>query len=192
MNATFPEALSLITPDRLENLRRALALVESVPGDMAEVGVYRGGSAIVIADAYPDRTLHLFDTFLGLPYAERSERDPKGLLKEGMFACSVKAVRRNLAGRNAVFHVGRLRQSVWESGFNSYAFVHVDCDLYDTAKEAILWFWPRMTTGGVMFFDDYGCDFTGVTEAVHEAFAPEQIVKQYAVGGEQIGCYVVK
>jgi O-methyltransferase len=38
-----------------------------IPGDIAEVGVYTGGSAKIVCEAKGDRTLHLFDTFEGLP-----------------------------------------------------------------------------------------------------------------------------
>jgi hypothetical protein len=51
--------ISLITPDRLDNLCAAAARTESVPGDMAELGVYRGGSALVLADLQPGKRLHL-------------------------------------------------------------------------------------------------------------------------------------
>jgi hypothetical protein len=38
-----------------------------VEGDLAEVGVFRGQSARIICEAKGDKTLHLFDTFQGLP-----------------------------------------------------------------------------------------------------------------------------
>src|SRR6266446_3101953 len=37
------------------------------PGAFAEVGVYKGASAKLICAAKGDKTLHLFDTFEGLP-----------------------------------------------------------------------------------------------------------------------------
>jgi hypothetical protein len=47
--------------------------------------------------------------------------------------------------------------------------------------------------GGIMFFDDYGCDFTGVTEAVHEKWPLNEIhVQTERSNGIKIGCYVVK
>ena len=38
-----------------------------IDGDLAEVGVYCGGSAKLICEAKGDSALHLFDTFNGIP-----------------------------------------------------------------------------------------------------------------------------
>lgn len=192
--------ISLITPSRLENLMAAVGdtcgLVSGVGlvPDMAELGVYRGGSALVLSGMFPHRTLHLFDTFCGLPYTESPRRNPTGHdLSEGRFACDLAEVKTLLAGRNVEFHVGIFPVSAIELDLFRFSFVHIDCDLYSSAKAGIQWFWPRMFSGGIMYFDDYGCDFTGVTDAVHESFKDEQIVKQYdSSNGFQIGAYVKK
>ena len=42
-------------------------------GDMAEVGVFQGGSAKLICEAIGDKKLHLFDIFEGLP--ELTDKD---------------------------------------------------------------------------------------------------------------------
>ena len=40
---------------------------EKLDGDMAEVGVFQGGSAKLICEAKGERKFYLFDTFEGLP-----------------------------------------------------------------------------------------------------------------------------
>jgi O-methyltransferase len=182
--------ISAITPARLENLARAVMRTVDIPGDMAELGVYLGGSARVIASACPEKRLHLFDTFEGLPETEAAERDPHGHLGKGLFAGNAVAVCATMRGAKYELHPGLFPETV-DRMEGRFSFVHVDCDLYSSARAAIDWFWPRMSPGGIMFFDDYGCDFTGVTDAVEETFGPEQIVKQYG-DGVQIGCLVVK
>lgn len=188
--------VSLITPDRLENLVRAVERTRGVQGDMAELGVYKGGSASVIATVRPEVTLHLFDTFAGLPRSEAPNFDTKGLLKEGEFACDVQTVKAYLKGCDCRYYVGRF-PSMWSEMRTFFmqlplSFVHIDCDLGDTAQSGIELFWPMMSPGGIMYFDDYGCEFTGVTRAVDAAFTPEQIEKQYDVNGFQIGALVCK
>lgn len=186
------DGVSAITPDRLKNLLKAAGRTRGIHGDNAELGVYKGGSAKILAEMWPDRTLHLFDTFMGLPRSEKAELDPEGYVKEGMFAASISEVREYLKGLNVLFHAGEFPVSAFNFPPTKFAFVHIDCDLGDTAAEAIAWFWPRLSEGGIMFFDDYGCKFTGVTRAVDAAFAPEQIEKQYDMYGNQIGALVVK
>lgn len=185
------EGVSAITPDRLKNLVHAVERTRGVPGDMAELGVYRGGSAKVIATVRPEVTLHLFDTFEGLPYTEQGEFDPQGLLKQGMFRARQEEVDAFLYRCKVYFYPGMFGDNLPHKD-TCFSFVHVDCDLHDPAIAAIKWFGPRMRTGGIMFFDDYGCLFTGVTDAVDEWFLPEQIEKQYDMYGNQIGALVVK
>lgn len=40
---------------------------QKIPGEIAEVGVYKGGSAKIICEAKGEKSLHLFDTFEGIP-----------------------------------------------------------------------------------------------------------------------------
>lgn len=44
----------------------------ALPGEIAELGVYRGGSARLLATVRgeADKTIHLFDTFAGMPPAD--------------------------------------------------------------------------------------------------------------------------
>jgi hypothetical protein len=46
---------------------RAVKQTSKINGDIAEVGVYRGGSSKLICEAKGNKRLHLFDTFEGLP-----------------------------------------------------------------------------------------------------------------------------
>lgn len=186
---------SLITPDRMDNLRRAQRRIIGVPGEIAELGVYRGGSARVLAVMWPERMVHLFDTFEGLPFGEVATLDPKGLLKKGDFACPLEEVEEYLADcLNVRFYPGFFPGTAHgDKGCEGpFAFVHIDCDLNHGAACGIQFFWRRMSPGGIIYFDDYGCEFTGVTEAVNAAFTPEQIELQYDVHGFQIGALVVK
>lgn len=188
------EGISLITPGRLENLCAAAWATRELPGRMAELGVFKGGSALVLSGTIPDKTLHLFDTFTGLPFSEGAKHNPTGHdLSQGRFACPENFVRELLDGRNVVFHTGTFPYTAQGLEDLRFAFVHVDCDLYASAAAAIDWFWPRLAGGGILFFDDYGCDFTGVTDAVHERFRDDQVIRQYEPGnGIQIGALVKK
>jgi O-methyltransferase len=186
--------VSLITPARLENLVKAAMKTRHLPGEMAELGVYQGGSALVIMDTCPLKPLHLFDTFTGLPWTELPEHNPTGHdLSEGRFSCSAMDAMMLLADKKCIFHVGVFPETAAGLEDLRFSFVHVDCDLYASAKSAIEWFWPRMVPGGIMFFDDYGCDFTGVTDAVHEHFSESEIHNQVdRSNGFAIGCFVIK
>jgi O-methyltransferase len=52
---------------------------------------------------------------------------------------------------------------------NQFKLCHIDVDVYDSAKSIFDWVWPRLNSGGLVIFDDFGfscCD--GITELVHE------------------------
>lgn len=188
------DGVSAITPDRLENLVHAVERTRGVPGDMAELGVYKGGSAKVIATVRPEVTLHLFDTFEGLPWDERPELDPEGFLKRGMFSARHDEVMFYLAAHDVRFYPGLFED--FEDDVPKIAplsFVHIDCDLGEVAEAGMRAFWPALSPGGIMYFDDYGCKFTGVTEAVDRQLGRVlEIEEQFDMYGNQIGALVCK
>ena len=54
-----------------------------VAGDMAELGVYRGDMAWQLNVLFPERTLHLFDTFEGFDLRDIKEESRQGLSRPG-------------------------------------------------------------------------------------------------------------
>jgi O-methyltransferase len=142
------EGRSLMTADRREAIIRAVLDCAGLPGDMAEVGVYTGGTARIIATACPEKTVHLYDTFEGMPVDDLM---PNGHLK-GHFAARIEDVREYLQGLNVQFHQGWFPATAVDT---TYCFAHIDGDIYQTTLDAIDFFWPRLTPGGKMIFDDY-------------------------------------
>ena len=129
-------------------------------GDFAECGVYKGGSAFLIADRMTqsdakERQLHLFDTFQGMPSA--ANEDPSGI-KEGRFGdTSLPAVQEYLRQFPFVrFYQGHIPETLEAVKDRRFAFVHIDVDLYQTTLDCLHFFYPRTVPGGVMIFDDYG------------------------------------
>jgi O-methyltransferase len=66
----------------------------------------------------------------------------------------------------------------------SFAFVHIDMDIYSAIKSACEFFYPRMQPGGTLLFDDYGYpSCPGARAAVDEFFASKpEMVMAYATG----------
>ena len=78
---------SMVTEDRCYIIHRFCNHCLHLDGDFAECGVYKGGTAFLIANSMvnnsiQDRKLHLFDTFTGMPAI--ANEDPS-TLKEGDF-----------------------------------------------------------------------------------------------------------
>jgi O-methyltransferase len=149
------------TPDRAYLLYQFVKQCASLPGEMAECGVYKGGSAQLIAAALSQKqastTLHLFDTFAGVPDFAVPERDYH---QAGQYAdTSLEAVKQRLReyAEICVFHPGVIPDTLAEvADVQQYSLVNVDVDLQPTNLACCEWFWPRLVPGGVMIFNDYG------------------------------------
>ena len=149
----------------------------TLPGAMAEVGVFRGASAKLICAVKGDKPLHLFDTFSGLPPS--SEHDI-GVHQAGQYTSSLEDVRRYLQGyANVHFHPGLFPDSAAGLEESKYCFAHFDVDLYASTLACLEYFYPRMLPGGIILSHDYGI-LAGVEQAFREFFAdkPEGIIEQ--------------
>jgi O-methyltransferase len=159
---------ALIDYDRFRFIGRSLLEVAKQEGDIAELGVYRGGSAAGMGLLAPHKTLHLFDSFEGMREPEFDE-----LHKKGDFAdTSEQSVRALFAPDHRLeIHRGWFPETVTPELLESeFCFVHVDGDFYETTRDAIAYFWPRLVPGGMMVFDDWewqACP--GVKRALVEA-----------------------
>jgi hypothetical protein len=148
-----------------------------MPGAIAEVGVFRGGSAKLICEVKGDKPFHLFDTYEGLPPASEADR---GIHRENQYACSLEEIQRYLDGYdNLHFHKGIFPASAAGVPEQTYCFAHFDVDLYEGTKGCLEYFYPRMQRGGIMISHDYGI-LAGVEKAFHEFFEdkPEEIIDQ--------------
>lgn len=152
------------TPLECVELYQAVAAADHVAGDMAEAGVYLGGTALIMLDASSKR-IHLFDTFEGLPHGEDA-------FATGDYAGSIPRVRMNLAGLEDRYelHAGLFPGSATGLEDLRFSFVHLDLDLYDSTKAALEWFWPRLNSGGILLSHDYPLS-DGVVRAFDEFFA---------------------
>jgi hypothetical protein len=160
------------------NLKHLIA--EGVPGDCAELGVFRGNSASLIAHyaRLAGRTTYLFDTFAGFA---RDDLAPSDLAAAADFDdTSQERVARLVGTEGVVFCQGRFPASI-PPGLHERRFclVHIDCDLYAPARAALEFFYPRLHPGGMLILHDYASPhWQGIRQAADEFLAgrPERLV----------------
>lgn len=161
---------SLLTSNEAFVLYGLARAQSALDGDMAELGVYQGCSATVIAAA-ADRPLHLFDSFAGLPDPRPEER---GVFRRGQFAASLASVRSRFRDRPQVrFHVGDFPASAGAARDLRFSFVHLDVDLYQSTLAGLQFFYPRLVPGGVILSHDYSM-LPGVERAFAEFLADKR------------------
>ncbi len=157
---------TLLDSNRIKSIVGYVQQTAALPGDMAELGSFKGGSAAIIAAAARHKKIHVFDS-LGLP----ADDMPAGHHRRGEFSATEAELRDNLAGYNVEFHLGTFPATA--SG-KTFSFVHLDGDLYQTTADGLAWFGPRMVNGGIIVCDDYGAEpCPGVKLAVDEFLANE-------------------
>ncbi len=154
------DPLTTVSPDRCYMLEMLARHCAGLGHDFAECGVLRGGTAVLLAEVLRERAsskprLHLFDTFEGMPAA--AERDPSGHQAGDFGATSLSRVRSELGPYpNVVFHPGTIPQTLNAVEGQRFSFVHVDVDLYESTRDCLRFFYPRLVPGGMLVCDDYG------------------------------------
>ena len=159
---------------------------EKVEGDIAEIGVYKGGSAKLICEAKGNRTFHLFDSFEGIPKVGESD-DPQ--FHQGQFLASLEEVKNYLGDyKNTYFYKGIFPLSTKPIESKRFSFVNLDVDTYGSTLDCLKFFYPRMNVGGIIISHDYMYS-VGVRKAIDEFFRdkPEPVI---ILPGTQ--CLIVK
>lgn len=127
-------------------------------GAMAELGVYKGETALLLHALAPKRILHLFDTFEGFrPEDLTKETGEAATYKPHHFAdTSVESVKEKLNNHpNIKFYKGDFATQFYLVENEKFALVSIDVDLAKPTDEGLRFFYPRLLPGGVIFIHDY-------------------------------------
>ena len=158
--------------ERKWNLKEFLKLVREVPGDFAECGVFRGGSAFLMCEeaGMTRKSVHLFDSFEGLSAPADNE---DGHWSPGDLAIGEDEVKTNLAGfDNFNTYKGWIPTRFDDVAHLKFSFVHIDVDLEQPTRDSIAFFYPRMSPGSVLLLDDHGSAMCpGARQAALDYFA---------------------
>ena len=164
----------------------ALALIydqivrEKLYGDVAELGVYKGNTAVILADLARriGSTAYLLDTFAGFDPGDLQGVDANKRMEfDDTSLPQVQA----LVGTEGVRYVqglfpGTAGQIPPDARF---CLVHIDCDLYAPFKAALAFFYDQLVPGGFLVMHDYSSlHWDGAERAVDEFFSrrPESVV----------------
>ena len=183
---------TLLGYDRLYVLWQASRNVATLPGSVAEVGSYRGGSAHFLAKSFINITgrevpFHVFDTFEGHPEGAMSPHDV--LQSAGRFGgTNYEKVRALLAPfAELTIHKGDVSATLPHVPESQYRLVHIDTDLYQPTVSCLNYFGARMCTAGVIVVDDYGAPkCPGVAKAVADYLARTDDFQVWDVRTDQL------
>lgn len=156
---------------RIKTLELLSEQIASIPGDLAELGVYRGFFSRILNRLMPQRRLHLFDTFDGFAPEEAQRELDRSTCSASFLEAhkntSLTQVLRSMPfPEQLVLHPGIFPESL--NGLEtSFALVSLDADFEDTTYAGLSYFWPRLSSGGYLLLHDYRSpNLTGVQKAV--------------------------
>lgn len=183
---------TMIGLERLDNLQHCIedVLAKGVPGDFIETGVWRGGATIFMRallklDGVSDRIVWVADSFKGLPPpdAARYPAD-EGDLHHTMttLAVSLDEVRSNfekfgVLDEGVRFLEGWFHDTLGTPEIRQLAVFRLDGDMYGSTMEALEQLYPRLSIGGYVIVDDYGC-VPGCRKAVEDFRARNNITDE--------------
>lgn len=149
-------------------LVRLLHETACVPGKVAECGVFRGSSLLMMGlwlrQHDRRRALYGFDSFQGFDGAISVDLalggDNSTDKRVGGFSSTSQL---DLARRIEVLGLtdtvrlipGFFSETLATCRDVTFSLVHLDCDIYQSYKECLEFFFPRMSRGGVILFDEY-------------------------------------
>lgn len=188
---------------RRQWLKRFLAHTElfkmtlDVPGDIAEVGVFRGLGLLTWANLLEcyclgDRTkvVYGFDNWKGFTELAPEDGRVESTVQKQVGGFSPEQYFEELQSAIGIFDQDRFvpwkdriklvpgdiaetpKTFVADNPGVRFSLIHMDVDLYKPTKAAVEAFWPKLSRGGVIIFDEYAIkQWPGETQAVDELLA---------------------
>ncbi len=175
---------TMVGPERIQNLSRLAQRIEDeqLPGDVVECGVYKGGTAAILArlatHSRLPRTVWLFDAFQGMPPATAAD-GPEAPSWVGNLVSSPRRVERLLRRTGADLSRVRIVPGLFSDTFPSVhipqiALLNIDADWYESVKLCLETFYNAVVPRGFISIDDYG-DWPGCRRAVDEFFQSRRL-----------------
>lgn len=192
---------TLTSKERMYALYKSVEYIikNSIPGDFVECGVWRGGSAMLIAYTLlelnaENRKIYLYDTFEGMTEPteydykvahnqtfafDKWNREQKKDYNKWCYA-SLSEVKGHMAltkypKHNVVFVKGSIEKTIPGAIPQQISVLRLDTDWYESTKHELIHLYPLLSKNGVLIIDDYGC-WAGSKKAVDEYFSNGQIL----------------
>jgi O-methyltransferase len=172
-------AHTMVGRKRLDNIQDCLAAVkrDNIPGDVAETGAWRGGSAIYMkgcltAWSMEDRLVWVADSFEGLPVPSLPQDAGYdfSITKVPILAISLDEVQENFRRYNLLddkvrFVKGWFRDTLHVAPIRKLSVLRLDGDLYESTLDALDALYAKVSPGGFIIVDDFN-DFEPCRRAV--------------------------
>jgi predicted O-methyltransferase YrrM len=181
-------------------LYEAYKMTLGLAGHIAEAGVYKGAGTLFfakLAQIFEPESLtlvHGFDWFEGARPTSEEPNIIEGAYKED-YERLMSLVRAQRLDNIVHIHKLDLRADLEQffdtNRYMQFKLVFLDAGLYDIVKSCLVHFWPRLSSGGIIIFDQFNHELgPGETRAIKE-FLPDAKMQAFPFGTMPTA-YVVK
>jgi hypothetical protein len=193
-------------------------MVVNLPGDIVELGVYRGASLMSWANFVEIRNMgdrqkqvFGFDNFEGFTKLDQKDGKCDSRVAKEIQGFNGGAFEQILEDAIAIFDRDRfipykprvrlikgqiedtVPRFVKETPGLRIALLHFDCDMYAPTKVGLEYLWPLVVPGGVVLFDEYGLrPWEGEAKAVDEFFSDKKVTIRRLDWSPNPGGYIIK
>ncbi len=150
--------------------------LENIPGDIIELGSYKGGSAVFMADIVKSlgRSTQVWalDSFEGMPTTDPvRDLHSKGDFSDTSYEDLLSYTKDNGLDTHLNIVKGTFDKTLEgvAQRAKSFSLAHIDCDIYEAVKYSIIGSWPYLANGAFLIFDDaLQSSCLGALQAVEE------------------------
>jgi hypothetical protein len=196
----FPSFVGHMTLSRFLVFYELYKQTLGVAGHIAEAGVYKGAGTLFLAkltQIFEPESLtlvHGFDWFKGAHVTAEEPNVMEGACKED-YSRLIRLIEAQKLDPLVHIHKLDLRSELdlffEQHRYMQFKLVSLDAGLYDVVIHCLRHFWPRLTSGGVMIFDQFNHELApGETRAIKE-FMPDAKIRTLPFGWMPTA-YVVK
>jgi O-methyltransferase len=194
---------TMLTYERVRNNIECVNYISkfNIPGDIVEIGVWKGGSIMSMLLALENnksiRDVHLYDTFAGMtkPTDLDNDKNKEIDITQNLFDncyCSIEEVKDNLTlidypEDKLHYHKGDICEN--KTFPEKIALLRLDTDWYESTKYELENFYPLVVKGGIVIIDDYGHS-EGCKKAVDEFLKDKKLEHIYKI--DYSGIFFIK
>ncbi len=169
----------------------------NIAGDFIECGVWKGGSAMLMAETLiklgdTTRKIYLYDTYEGMSEPTAKDVDFNGETANSLLNkfdkqeqksvwcySSIDEVKSNLyltkyPKENLLFIKGKVEETIPQTIPTKVSLLRLDTDWYESTYHEFIHLYPLLSKLGVLIIDDYG-HWKGAREATDQYFKENNI-----------------
>jgi len=175
--------------DRLVHMLHYMLMSENIEGEVVEMGVYDGGTAMLMS-LLTTKKVYLYDSFKGFP-AEDTVGKESSAFVPFKFAIEKDTVLKKYLKydiKKPIIVSSYFSELTHNDFPEKIAFAHLDSDIYQSMYDSLNLVYPLISKGGFILIDDYlSTRWEGTTKAVSDFLLdkPEKVINLPGSNGTQ-------